>query len=94
MEGQKITVLQLFFIILISTGLMNHVIVIPVLLDKSGRDAWIAVLGAGAIFLAWSAMVFYIYKKLAGQHLLLWLKERVGTILDHLHFVPCYYHFT
>ncbi|MEH7438682.1 endospore germination permease [Neobacillus drentensis] len=84
MISQKITVLQLFFIIMISTGLMNHVMVIPVLLDKSGRDAWITVLVAGAPFLAWSAIIFYIYKKLAGKHLFLWLKERVGIIVTYI----------
>ena len=82
MENQKITVLQVIFIIMISTGLMNHVIVIPVLLDKSGRDAWIAVLVAGVPFLAWSAIIFYIYKKLDGQHLFIWLKR--GEVADSL----------
>lgn len=94
MASQKITVLQLFFIIMISTGLMNHVMVIPVLLDKSGRDAWIAVLVAGIPFLAWSAIIFFIYKKLAGDHLFLWLKERVGTIGSYIIIVSlCIYVF-
>ncbi|MEO2078603.1 MAG: endospore germination permease [Bacillus sp. (in: firmicutes)] len=94
MASQKITVLQLFFIIMISTGLMNHVMVIPVLLDKSGRDAWITVLVSGVPFLAWSAIIFFIYKKLAGKHLVLWLKERLGTIFAYILIIPlCIYVF-
>ncbi|MCA1321553.1 hypothetical protein LC085_16725 [Bacillus tianshenii] len=34
---------QLFMLLILSTGLLNHVILIPNLLTSSGRDSWLSV---------------------------------------------------
>ena len=35
---------QAFMIMMLTAGLTNHVMIIPVLLEKSGRDAWITII--------------------------------------------------
>ncbi|MED4911157.1 spore germination protein [Brevibacillus centrosporus] len=52
-ESSGISVIQLFTIFALMNGLKNHVIINPMLLDASGRDAWITVLvtGEGDLFL-------------------------------------------
>ncbi|GED29378.1 hypothetical protein BCE02nite_05190 [Brevibacillus centrosporus] len=52
-ESSGISVIQLFTIFALMIGLKNHVIINPMLLDASGRDAWITVLvtGEGDLFL-------------------------------------------
>ncbi|SFS99374.1 hypothetical protein SAMN04488601_11522, partial [Paenibacillus sp. 453mf] len=37
----KIPLIQSYMIIMLSVGLLNHVIIIPLLLGASGRDAWL-----------------------------------------------------
>lgn len=40
----QISISQLFFIFLLSTGLSNHVLIIPLIIDAAGRDSWISVI--------------------------------------------------
>ncbi|MGE5702761.1 MAG: GerAB/ArcD/ProY family transporter [Clostridia bacterium] len=57
-----ITFFQTCMITMMSIGLMNHVIVIPLLLSASGRDAWIAVIASALPYLLWLAMLYAIIR--------------------------------
>ncbi len=84
----RISILQVFMVLTLSMGLTSHVIVNPMLLDASGRDAWIAVLMAGAVYLLWAILIFFLMKA-SGQHnLIAWLTERVGPVLTWLTIAP------
>lgn len=48
-----ISFVQSVMIMMLSTGLLNHVIIIPILLDAAGRDAWMSIILAGACSLVW-----------------------------------------
>lgn len=42
LKNQTFSLLQISMVLILSTGMMNHVLVIPLLLDASGRDSWIS----------------------------------------------------
>ncbi|WP_145022602.1 endospore germination permease [Paenibacillus sp. Y412MC10] len=52
-----ISFVQSVMIMMLSTGLLNHVIIIPILLDAAGRDAWMSIVLAGICSLAWIAVL-------------------------------------
>lgn len=81
MEKSPISTLQTFFILMGSTGLLNHVLIIPMLLQTVGRDAWVSVLVSGAIALLWVPLLYLIVKKTKQQHLIQWVTERYGTFV-------------
>jgi len=54
----KITPIQSYMIIMLSVGLMNHVIIIPLLLEASKRDAWLVVLLVLNIDCSASSLIF------------------------------------
>lgn len=70
---------QIVVILLLTNGLMNHVIVIPMMLDVARRDAWISVLLSGALYLLWIGILYFVYQKTQKEHLLHWIKNRFGT---------------
>lgn len=43
MKNHTITFFQTGMMMMLTIGLMNHVIVIPILLDAAKRDSWISV---------------------------------------------------
>lgn len=53
---------QLFTLLILSTGLLNHVILIPNLLTASGRDSWLSVLLCCPVALFFLWLVSYIVK--------------------------------
>ncbi|MCK7606263.1 Ger(x)C family spore germination protein [Geobacillus stearothermophilus] len=79
MNGQPLSALQLLFMVMLSVGLMNHVIIIPFMLEAAHRDAWIAALGALAGLLVWLPLLYFIAKQLNGKRLFDWLKSRFSS---------------
>ncbi|OXM17498.1 spore gernimation protein [Paenibacillus herberti] len=81
-------VFQTFLILMLSNGLACHVIVNPMLLDASGRDAWITALTAGIFFIGWSMMIWSIMKRSGQQHWREWLAEHTHPVLSWLLVAP------
>ncbi|CAH2714970.1 hypothetical protein BACCIP111895_02147 [Neobacillus rhizosphaerae] len=79
-----ISLVQTVMIIMLSTGLLNHVIIIPILLDAAKRDAWVSVLLASACSLVWIALLHTGILKIRKQHLFEWLKQAYHPIVGHL----------
>jgi len=86
--NSKITILQAFMIMMLFNGLTSHVIVNPLMLDASGRDAWISVLLTAAIYIPWCTIIVYIMRKSGGQHIWSWLKEQTNAFTTWLFFIP------
>ncbi|MDF2720503.1 MAG: spore gernimation protein [Paenibacillus sp.] len=84
----KINVLQAFMIMMLFNGLTSHVIVNPLLLDASGRDAWIAVLVATCLYLPWCALVVYIMRKSGQRQITVWLTEKTNRIVAWIFLIP------
>jgi len=75
-----ISLLQICMILITAVGIMDHVIVIPILLKASARDSWVAALLAGALLIVWICLLYVILQRLAKQNVLVWLRQRVGRV--------------
>ncbi|OMD35159.1 endospore germination permease [Paenibacillus sp. RS8] len=90
----KISFIQSIMIIMLSTGLLNHVIIIPILLDAAKRDAWISVLLAAVCALVWIFILHISSSKIKKQHLFAWLSKAYHPIVGRtLAVVACIYLF-
>jgi len=76
----KIMMWAAISIILLSTGLLSHVIVLPILLGVAGRDAWISFIIAAPIFIAWFIFYTKLSKKLNNVPFYEWSRQHWGLI--------------
>lgn len=75
----KISIGQAIMLIMLTVGITNHVTVLPLLLSKAGRDAWLTVLITGIPFLGWVCMLSFINRRLApGESLHGWIRRTTG----------------
>ncbi|MFC3770824.1 endospore germination permease [Paenibacillus sp. GCM10012303] len=72
--------LQLVFLLLLSLGISNHVLIIPHLLQTAGRDAWISIGMAYAVLVVWSLLLYLILKSMQASPFDRWLEGRIGAI--------------
>ncbi len=73
--------IQILFVLLLFTGISNHVLIIPHLLNVSKRDAWICVLISYFILLIWGKIYSIIFYKVnQRQPFPPWLRNRVGML--------------
>ncbi|MCZ8519127.1 endospore germination permease [Paenibacillus sp. KR2-11] len=79
-----ISMLQVAMILMASVGLMNHVLVIPAVLDTAGRDAWLSALVCLPVLLLWTVCLIVIVKRSGGRPLLEWIRERTGRAVSGL----------
>jgi spore germination protein KB len=79
---------EVFFIMVLSTGLFNHVILIPMLLEAAARDAWLSVLASVFPFLFFIWMIYYITKNTEQEKITNWLKNRYGKFLAAMFVLP------
>lgn len=69
-------------ILILTVGLVNHVLIVPILLSDAKRDAWMAVIFAFIVILPWTAIPFFnLLKKLNHQRFDKWLKDRVHPVI-------------
>lgn len=78
---KQISLLGIFFIMLLALGITNHVIMIPILLQTAGRDAWFGVLMSMVLHIAWVYIIYFIMKRTNQQPIFPWFKERFGSVL-------------
>ncbi|MGG3467894.1 endospore germination permease [Neobacillus pocheonensis] len=83
MEKQTISLLQMSLILIGSTGIINHVVVIPLLLDVSGRDSWIAIVFSCVAYIFLIPIFYFIYTRMKGEPLLLWLRGNFGIFVAY-----------
>lgn len=78
---KQISTLNIYFIMLLALGISNHVIMIPVLLQTAGRDAWFGVLVTSVIQIAWVYIIYFIMKRTNQEPIFTWFKQRFGSTL-------------
>jgi spore germination protein (amino acid permease) len=71
--------MQLVLLIVTVTGFNNHVLIISPLIQTAGRDAWLAVIVALIFILLWCLLLFYIHRKVNGEHIFKWLRGYAGS---------------
>ncbi|WEK55835.1 MAG: endospore germination permease [Candidatus Cohnella colombiensis] len=82
MNNEKYSFLQISCIAMLSVGLLNHVLAIPVILDVSGRDSWIAVIVSTILFIPVFIMIGYMMRKTDQQQIFDWLKSHYGKFIS------------
>ncbi|CAN7416965.1 endospore germination permease [Paenibacillus sp. LjRoot153] len=84
MKNGSITFLQTSMMFMLSVGLLNHVIIIPLVLEKSQRDSWISVLLAGAFFMIWVVLLYSAISKNREIRFFQWVKLTYGATISYL----------
>ncbi|MED1662356.1 endospore germination permease [Brevibacillus laterosporus] len=79
-----ITFLQTCCIFFLSAGLLNHVILIPLLLRTVERDGWISILIAMVLTVCWLPLLLFIIRRQKGMKLFSWIKQQSSTWLAWL----------
>ncbi|WP_053374643.1 GerAB/ArcD/ProY family transporter [Paenibacillus sp. FJAT-27812] len=82
MKVKPFGILPSIMMVVLSVGLVNHVLVIPLLFDSAKRDAWISVLMGLVVVLPWALIPqLGILKRLKGKPVDQWLKEIMPNFL-------------
>ncbi|MGG1674746.1 endospore germination permease [Neobacillus sp. NRS-1170] len=68
---------HMYILLIMSTGFMVHVLLHPVVLTSSKRDAWISVIGSFAPFIIWTILIYFLYKK--------YEQKNIFTLIFSLH---------
>lgn len=83
-EIEKVSFFNLTLLFIMSVGLLNHVTIIPALLETAKRDAWLSILAAAFIFSLWVYLVVYISKGTEQQNMYLWVKQHAGKFAAYV----------
>ncbi|MFD0618383.1 GerAB/ArcD/ProY family transporter [Paenibacillus sp. GCM10027629] len=75
-----ITPLQSALLWITVIGVSNHVLIMPILLDAAGRDAWIGALLAFPLMLLWCGLLWFIMGKI-NDSLVPWIKKKTNTAI-------------
>lgn len=71
--------------IVLSVGLANHVLIVPLLLSEATRDAWMSVIVALAVIIPWTLIPLYgLMKKLKHKPFDRWLFEHMPPFFGWL----------
>ncbi|MGO0060757.1 GerAB/ArcD/ProY family transporter [Brevibacillus fluminis] len=81
MIQKRISPMLLYCTIMLSIGISNHVLLIPLLLHVAKRDAWVGALLAFIPLLLWGMLLLSMLKRLRGRNLMEWIKIRYGPFL-------------
>lgn len=88
MNQAKINVVQTMFLFQLAVGITNHVIIVPLILQVSHRDSWIAALFAIPPVVAWTFAVYYVMKLTKQQSLYRWFKAHYNSAIAWLVILP------
>ncbi|MGN7356349.1 GerAB/ArcD/ProY family transporter [Paenibacillus sp. SAF-054] len=99
MNSRKPLLSQGIMVILLSIGIMNHVFIIPLLLQATRRDAWISVIISVVPLLVLTGMIYTIARQMKDQKIEVWLERHFGKavalvfkmLISLFMFTICYY---
>ncbi|MET3287822.1 UNVERIFIED_CONTAM: spore germination protein KB [Brevibacillus sp. OAP136] len=85
MKQDTISPYQLGTLLMLTIGLLNHVIIIPLLLDAAGRDGWLSVIIGLGLLVPYILLLYFTMSKLQRQHPYEWLRARFGAFVARLY---------
>lgn len=88
MRSGKISYLQLLFLVMMSSGFYNHVILTPPILNVARRDAWISASMTSISFFVVLLIIYIIHKLTKDRPLLQYLEEGFGKAGKWLFMIP------
>lgn len=71
---------QIVFLMILTVGISNHVLIIPHLLQSAGRDAWVSIALGYGVLIVWSVMLYRILKSMRTYSFSDWLKQKGGMV--------------
>jgi len=71
-------------IIILSTGILSHVMALPVILNIAGRDSWVSVIIAAPIYLIWIFIFIKLVHGLKRISLIDWIEQHWGISMGWL----------
>ncbi|RIE04813.1 hypothetical protein D3H35_04915 [Cohnella faecalis] len=74
----KTSIAPIIMVIMLSIGLLNHVIIMPLLLGAAGRDAWLSILLCSALLPLWLLIVHRVVQAVRQQPMLAWIESVSG----------------
>lgn len=77
--AKHITPFQVSIVLLLSSGLSNHVLLLPSMLQAGKRDSWIAAILGYSYMLAWILILYFILKRM-NKPFAVWLKEQTNPV--------------
>lgn len=54
---------HIYILLIMSTGFIVHVLLLPMILTASNRDSWLSVIGSVAPLILWTVMIYFLNKK-------------------------------
>lgn len=81
---RSVTMVQLFPLILLSSGLMNHVIMMPIVLQYGERDSWVGVLFSAVYLLIWVPIVVFVSRRTKQQRITDFVQARTTKVTSIL----------
>jgi spore germination protein KB len=82
-NNHSLSAIQLACVLMLSIGLMNHVIVIPLLLEAASRDAWISAIMALVALPLWLPLLYFVIRQSKQTNLFLWLKTEFNSAIAY-----------
>ncbi|XRG78926.1 endospore germination permease [Rossellomorea sp. GAMAL-10_SWC] len=70
MNKKFIYSIHIYILLIMSSGFMLHVFIVPSVLTSTHRDSWVTVIASILPFMIWAAIVFNLYKKLNNEDIL------------------------
>ncbi|WP_088067216.1 GerAB/ArcD/ProY family transporter [Gottfriedia luciferensis] len=70
MNKKMIQSVHIYVLLIMSTGFMLHVFIVPSVLTSSLRDSWVTVIASVIPFMIWISLVSYLYKKFKNEDIL------------------------
>ncbi|TDG00457.1 GerAB/ArcD/ProY family transporter [Paenibacillus piri] len=83
-----INIVQAWMILLLMNGLTDHVTVNPIMLDASGRDAWISILLTAIALIPWCGLLAFVIKRSGQEKLQPWLARQTTPVLGWVLVAP------
>ncbi|KSU58375.1 hypothetical protein AS034_20090 [[Bacillus] enclensis] len=80
----KFSRLQISFMLILFTGISNHVMILPQLIKAAGRDAWVSVFVAFVLLVGWTVIIYIPFLKLKGEGLINWVHDRAGKFVSKI----------
>ncbi len=81
---KSLTRLQLVMLVLTTAGVLDHVIILPLLLRNAQRDAWVAVLIGGAILVGSVPALTWVSHRAGQMHVTTWLRNHYPAPIVYL----------
>ncbi|RKN74947.1 endospore germination permease [Paenibacillus ginsengarvi] len=83
-SNAKISVLTMYMILMLSVGISNHVLLIPVLLETAKRDAWIGATASCIPVVIWMLLIRVIVSRTGNPFIFDWLSSKYGITVRYI----------